>query len=127
MAARALSRPEVGVEAVVLHVTGSTRIGFSARWPCQTVPVHDHLVLIVDVYEVIGESSAKPAETFPRTLQGLTDALYRASWLSVAGGPHLVLLGVRVIRRYEGGIGSVPARPELSRTAHQAGRGPEFS
>ena len=42
-------------------------------------------------------------ENFPRTLQGLMDALGRAAWLSLEGAPRRVMAGNLVIRRFEGG------------------------
>jgi hypothetical protein len=42
-------------------------------------------------------------ETFPRTLEGLEEALGRAAWLSLEGAPRQVMTGNLVIRRFEGG------------------------
>ena len=42
-------------------------------------------------------------ETFPRTLEGLVNALGRAAWLSLEGAPRRLMAGDRVIRRFEGG------------------------
>jgi hypothetical protein len=43
-------------------------------------------------------------ETFPRTLEGLMDALGRAAWLSLEGAPRQVMAGNVVIRRFEDGM-----------------------
>jgi hypothetical protein len=42
-------------------------------------------------------------ETFPRTLDGLVNALRRAAWLSLEGAPRRVMAGELVIRQFEGG------------------------
>jgi hypothetical protein len=55
------------------------------------------------VYRVVSETTEDPVETFPRTLEGLVDALGRAAWLSLEGAPRQVMAGDVVIRRFEGG------------------------
>ncbi len=55
------------------------------------------------MYRVVSEATEDPVEIFPRTLEGLVDALGRAAWLSIEGAPRRVMAGDLAIRRFEGG------------------------